>query len=129
MPAPLEALVGKWRDHPPIPESGRFVAPAAARAYLLAGLARAAPGPILAIVAGEHDAEDLADDLELFTEHSRFLPAWETLPFEHVSPNVGTMAQRAAARHFLRGGGAGSVVVGPVRAAPHRGAPPAGHTG
>src|SRR3990172_2984271 len=29
MPAPLAALVGRWRDHPPIPESGRFVVPAA----------------------------------------------------------------------------------------------------
>jgi len=123
MPAPLEALVGKWRDHPPIPESGRFVAPAAARAYFLAGLARSAPGPIVAIVAGERDAEDLADDVELFTAHSRFLPAWETLPFEHVSPNVATMAQRAAARHALRSGGAGTIVVGSVRAVTQRVSP------
>ncbi len=125
MPAPLEALVGKWRDHPPIPESGRFVVPAAARAYFLAGLARSAPGPILAVVAGERDAEDLADDVELFTNLSLFLPAWETLPFEHVSPNMGTMAQRAAARHLLRTGGAGAIVVGSVRAVTQRVSPSA----
>ena len=123
MPAPLAALVGRWRDHPPIPESGRFVVPAAARAFFLAGLAGTASGPVLAVVAGERDAEDLADDLELFTDDSHFLPAWETLPFEHVSPNVGTMAQRAAARHALRTGGAGSVVVGSVRAATQRVSP------
>ena len=123
MPAPLATLVGRWRDHPPIPESGRFVVPAAARAFFLAGLAGTASGPVLAVVAGERDAEDLADDLELFTDDSHFLPAWETLPFEHVSPNVGTMAQRAAARHALRTGGAGSVVVGSVRAATQRVSP------
>ncbi|MBI5156956.1 MAG: DEAD/DEAH box helicase, partial [Acidimicrobiia bacterium] len=123
MPAPLEALVAKWRDHPPIPESGRFVVPAGTRAFFLAGVARSSPGPVLAIVAGEHDAEDLADDLELFTDRAHFLPAWETLPFEHVSPNVGTMAQRAAARHALRQGGPGTVVVGSVRAVTQRVSP------
>ena len=116
-------MVAKWRDHPSIAESGRFVVPAAARAFFLAGLARSPRGPVLAVVAGERDAEDLADDLELFTDLSHFLPAWETLPFEHVSPNVGTMAQRAAARHALGTGGPGTVVVGSVRAVTQRVSP------
>ena len=123
MPAPLAALVGKWRDHPSIAESGRFVVPAATRAFFLAGLARTASGPVLAVVAGERDAEDLADDLELFSDDAHFLPAWETLPFEHVSPNVSTMAQRAAARHALITGGPGTVVVGSVRAVVQRVSP------
>ena len=94
-----------------------------ARAFFLAGLARTASGPVLAVVAGERDAEDLADDLELFSDDAHFLPAWETLPFEHVSPNVSTMAQRAAARHALITGGPGTVVVGSVRAVVQRVSP------
>lgn len=123
MPAPLGRLVARWRDHPPIPESGRIVAPPGVRAYLLAGLASRAAGPVLAITAGERDAEELADDVELFTAESHFLPAWETLPFEHVSPNVATMAQRAAARYLLRTGGPGTIVVGSVRAVTQRVSP------
>ena len=44
-------------------------------------------------------------------------------PFEHVSPNVSTMAQRAAARHALITGGPGTVVVGSVRAVVQRVSP------
>jgi transcription-repair coupling factor (superfamily II helicase) len=58
--------------------------------------------PILAIVAGEREAEDLAQDVTLFTSDVVHLPAWETLPFEHVSPNVATMASRIEARYRLQ---------------------------
>ena len=121
MTAPLAALVERWDDLPKIP--GRIVVSPAVRAFFLAGLAVEADGPLLAMVPGEREAEDLADDLELFTDRSLFLPAWETLPFEHVSPNVATMAQRAAARHALGSGEAGLVVVGSVRAVLQRVSP------
>jgi transcription-repair coupling factor (superfamily II helicase) len=121
--APLEALAAVWRDRQPIDIPGHLVVPAPLRALFLAGLATRANGPVLALVPGERDAEDLADDVELFVSDSFFLPAWETLPFEHVSPNVGTMAARAAARHALRTGGAGVVVVASVRAAIQRVSP------
>jgi transcription-repair coupling factor (superfamily II helicase) len=120
MTAPLEALAALWRDRQPFDTPGRLVVPPSLRAFFLAGLAIGSQAPVLAIVPGERDAEDLADDLELFVSGSRFLPAWETLPFEHVSPNVGTMASRAAARHALRTGAAGTVVVASVRAAVQR---------
>ncbi|MFQ5555772.1 MAG: transcription-repair coupling factor, partial [Acidimicrobiia bacterium] len=71
------------------------------------------------------DAEDLADDLEMFHDKVHLLPAWETLPFEHVSPNVPTMAQRSVARYALRTGGSGTVVVSSVRAATQRLSPSA----
>lgn len=119
MTAPLAALVTRWRDHPPIPESGRFVASPGVRSFLLAGMAWRSQGAILAIVPGERDAEDLVDDLELFTANVLLLPAWETLPFEHVSPNLSTMALRAEARHALRLGRP-TVVVGSVRAVVQR---------
>lgn len=122
-PPPLAALVARWtRDTLP-PIDGRMVVPAAARAFVLAGLAARSDRPLLAIVPGEQEARDLADDVSMFVASSALLPAWETLPFEHVSPNVTTMAARSAARHLLATGGPGSVVVAPVRAVVQRVSP------
>ena len=122
MTAPLHVLTTKWtapviRD---LTSVGRVAVAASGRAYFLAGLAKFADKPIFAIAPGERDAEELADDLELFSDNVFFLPAWETLPFEHVSPNTFTMARRSAARHALEHGGPGTVVVGSVRAATQR---------
>ncbi len=119
--APLAPLVDLWSGTP-VP-SRRWVVPAPARAYALAGLAGRSPGPILAVIASEREAEDLVDDLELFTESALLLPAWETLPFEHISPNPATMARRSEARHRLAAGEAGLVVVAPIRAGLQRSSP------
>jgi len=117
MPAPLASLVERaGRLLPGVP--ARLVVPPGLRALFLAAAAR--ERTVLAVIPGERDAEDVADDLELFTGTARFLPAWETLPFEHVSPNVSTMADRAAARHALAAGGPGTIVVGSVRAVTQR---------
>lgn len=94
-----------------------------ARAFALAGLARVVDGPLLVVVPGERDAEDLADDLGLFVDGAHLLPAWEILPFEHLSPNVATMARRAEARHLLATGGRGTVVVASSRAVVQRSSP------
>jgi transcription-repair coupling factor (superfamily II helicase) len=75
---------------------------------------------LLVVVPGERDAEELADDLALFLEDVTLAPAWETLPFEHVSPNISTMARRAAARHRLARGGGPAVVVASIRSAIQR---------
>ena len=72
------------------------------------------------VVPGERDAEELADDIALFLDDVTLAPAWETLPFEHVSPNIGTMARRAAARHRLAQGDGPAVVVASVRSAIQR---------
>jgi len=120
--APLAALAAYWREQKPIDIPGHLVVPPPLRAFFLAGIAGQSDGPILAIVPGERDAEDLADDVDLFVSGSLFMPPWETLPFEHVSPNVGTMAARAAARDALRTG-ASVVVVASVRAAVQRVSP------
>ena len=74
---------------------------------------------MLAVVAGEREAEDLVEDVALFTEDVLQLPAWETLPFEHVSPNIVTMAARVEARHRLSLD-APLVVVASVRAVVQR---------
>ncbi len=120
MPAPLAPFVERWTAEllPTLP--GRLVVPPSLRAFTTAGIAAYAEGPVLAIVPGERDAGELVDDLELFRDDVFALPAWETLPFEHVSPNVATMAHRAEARHELRRGRMGTVVVASVRAATQR---------
>ncbi|CAN5788440.1 transcription-repair coupling factor [soil metagenome] len=122
---PLARLVDRWRptDLPPLP--GRWVVGPGGRAFVVAGLAHHADRPTLVVVPGELDAEELVDDLELFTESVALLPAWETLPFEHVSPNVRTMALRCRARHLLAQGRGDTIVVGSVRAVVQRVSPSA----
>ncbi|NHZ70360.1 MAG: hypothetical protein GWP18_01830, partial [Proteobacteria bacterium] len=122
MPAPLSSLVDRWDRNldPQIP--GRVVVPPPARAILLAGLERYASEPMLAIVAGEREAEELAEDLALFADGVIQMPAWETLPFEHVSPNVVTMARRVEARFRLQSDEP-YVVVASVRAVTQRVSP------
>ncbi len=119
MTAPLATLLERFTPVHVPDMPGRFVVPAAMRAFVLAGIQCHAAGPILAVVPGEREAEDLIDDLTLFSEDGVLLPAWETLPFEHVSPNMVTMANRAVARHRLRAGNR-TVVVGSVRAVTQR---------
>jgi len=90
---------------------------AGARAFALAGMA--VDQQVLALVSTEHEAEELADDLGLFTQVI-LLPAWETLPFEHISPNLATMARRAQGRDQLGKAESGTVIVASVRAAMQR---------
>ncbi len=120
--APLEALLERWRPalDPPVP--GRFVVPPAVRAIVAAGSLIGSDRSILVVVAGEREAEDLAEDIELFTDRVYHLPAWETLPFEHVSPNIVTMGKRIVARRALASDQP-SIVVGSVRAVTQRIAP------
>ena len=115
MPAPLTVLLDRWRRDldPPLP--GRVVVAPSARAYVVAAMAKRLGRPVLVVVAGEREAEDLAEDVAIFTGDVLQLPAWETLPFEHVSPNVVTMAARVEARHRLTMD-APLVVVASVRA-------------
>ncbi len=114
MIAPLNDLVERWQpDQLPV-APGRVIVPPPARALVVAGVAaKHAAGPTVVVAPSEREAEELVDDLRLFTDDVVFLPAWETLPFEHVSPNDTTMAQRSLARHRLQGGN--SLIVGSVR--------------
>ena len=119
MTAPLRVLLEQWKRGLDVDIPGRVVVPPSLRAYVLAASAVGLGRPVLAVVAGEREAEDLVDDVSLFLEDTHHLPAWETLPFEHVSPNVVTMARRIDARHRLRGEDA-AVVVASVRAVTQR---------
>jgi transcription-repair coupling factor (superfamily II helicase) len=92
------------------------------RAFAVAGLFAQLESPLLLVVPGERDAEEIADDLRLFSDRVFLASAWETLPFEHVSPNISTMARRAEARDALAGGEP-ALVVASVRSAIQRVSP------
>jgi transcription-repair coupling factor (superfamily II helicase) len=79
--------------------------PEPARAFAIAGLAHLSQRhPIVAIVPTGADAERLAHDLGAFLEPDQvhLFPAWETLPFERVSPSVETMGRRLRTMWLLK---------------------------
>ncbi len=95
--------------------------PDAARALFIAALAGVTTRrPILVAVPTGVDAERLVHDLGQFVgpEHVDHFPAWETLPFERVSPSLETMGKRLRVMWRLRVGGEAlpTVLVAPVRA-------------
>ncbi len=107
-----------------------------AQAFVLAGVVRLGTrSPVLVITPTGAIAEQLAHDLSEFVTTRldgddstaptvEVLPAWETLPFERVSPDVATMGRRLQLLWRLghRAEGRGedgappSIVVAPVRA-------------
>ncbi len=120
MTAPLAPLLDGWRSAP-VPDPGGVWAVAHhGRSFAIAGLVSQLEKTALVIVPGEREAGDLADDLGLFLDDVVLVPAWETLPFEHVSPNLSTMAGRARARHRLQETSRTGVVVVSVRGAIQR---------
>ena len=95
--------------------------PAAARAIFVAALAGVTTRrPVLVAVPTGADADRLAHDLACFLppEVVELFPAWETLPFERVSPSLETMGRRLRVMWRLRAGGEHlpDVLVAPVRA-------------
>lgn len=67
------------------------------RAAALAGLATASERrPLLVVSPTTTEAERLAQDLAVYLGPAEVLtyPAWETLPFERVSPSIETMGHR-----------------------------------
>jgi len=92
----------------------------AARAFTVAGLAHlSGRHPIVVAVPTTPDAEHLAADLVAFggPGTAEVFPAWETLPFERVSPAVETMGRRLRALWRLRSPErTPRVIVAPVRA-------------
>src|ERR1700733_3704845 len=104
--------------------SGVVAVPEPARAFAVAGVAEASGRrPVLVAVPTNLEAERLAHDLAAFLgpEQVDVCPAWETLPFERVSPSVETMGRRLRTMWRLRSAGHGhperlpKVLVAPVR--------------
>jgi transcription-repair coupling factor (superfamily II helicase) len=102
-----------------------LVGPPAARPFVVAGLARDAGRPVLAVTATGREAEDLTAALRSLLDEDSVVeyPAWETLPHERLSPRSDTVGRRLAVLRRLAhprkddpAAGPVRVVVAPVRA-------------
>jgi transcription-repair coupling factor (superfamily II helicase) len=122
---PLSSLLPLLGDEPALVGAlGRahatLAVPEAVRAYVLAALGDLSERrPLVVCVPTTTDAERLAADVTTFlgADDVDVFPAWETLPFERVSPNVETMGQRLRTLWHLRDPQrAPRVVIAPVRA-------------
>jgi transcription-repair coupling factor (superfamily II helicase) len=85
--------------------SGVIAVPEPARAFAIAGLADASGRhPIIVAVPTASDGDRLAHDLRAFLgdDEVDVFPAWETLPFERVSPSGETMGRRLRTMWRLR---------------------------
>jgi transcription-repair coupling factor (superfamily II helicase) len=109
--------------------STALAVPEAATAFVMAGVAWLSDRrPMLVVTPTVRDAERMAHDLTTFLGPGtvELFPAWDTLPFERVSPEVATMGQRLRLLWHLGVTGtdrtgqsspeAPAVVVAPVRA-------------
>ena len=79
--------------------------PQPARAFTIAGLAGLSDRhPLIVALPTATDADRLAGDVRAFLGEDSVdtFPAWETLPFERVSPSVETMGRRLRAMWRLR---------------------------
>ena len=149
----LGALPRLLRSDPALPvligsADATLAVAAPAQSMLIAALAAFTErSPIVVVTATGVDAERLADDLSCLVPHVgtgdeavigavtgpvAVLPAWETLPFERVSPEVETMGRRLALLWGLTHGEDDPsmpppprVVVAPIRALLQRLGPPA----
>ncbi len=122
----LSSLPALLRDEPALVTVGGrpgavLAVPEAARAITVAGIARRSDRrPLVVALPTTGDAERMVRDLEAYlgADAVELFPAWETLPFERVSPSVEAMGRRLRTMWRLRQGGdvAPLVVVAPVRA-------------
>src|SRR5829696_3288947 len=123
--APLRPLPAALRDEPALAavlgrSSATLAVSEAARALVTAGLTRlTSRRPVVLAVPTSTEAERLAHDLAAYLgdEAVELFPAWETLPFERVSPGVETMGRRMQVLWRLRDAERSpAVVVASVRA-------------
>ncbi len=125
---PLAALAPLLAEEPAlravISRRPTVAVPDAARALFVASLAGVTTRrPLLLAVPTGAEAQRLVRDLGQFVgdDAVELFPAWETLPFERVSPSFETMGRRLRVMWRLRASSQGEgtppdVVVAPVRA-------------
>ena len=105
----LGRLLPRLAEHPALlsllgRRTATLAVPTAARAMAVAGLSAASGRrPLLVAVPTRLEAETLSADLAAFLGRGEVeeLPAWETLPFERVSPSVETMGRRCRVLHRM----------------------------
>jgi transcription-repair coupling factor (superfamily II helicase) len=81
---------------------------------VIAALARAMDAPVLAVATGPHEAEALARGVGAYLGPERVVlfPAWESLPYEGISPAPEVVSRRSrAARRARAAAGSGAYVV------------------
>ncbi|MDQ1431825.1 MAG: hypothetical protein QOF40_2427 [Actinomycetota bacterium] len=120
---PLAPLMSLLAEEPAlravISRQTTVAVPDAARPLFVAALAATTSRrPLLLAVPTGAEAERLVRDLGQFlgAGEVEYFPAWETLPFERVSPSFETMGRRLRVMWRLRSGTPPAVVVAPVRA-------------
>ena len=101
---PLAPLLEHLRDKPAVPEAtadAQLYAPPSVQALSLAVMAHrrssaSASQPIVAVLPTAVAAEDLARELSVWLgeDEVECFPAWETFPFERVSPTLQSMGER-----------------------------------
>ena len=101
---PLAPLLEHLRDSPAVPSAakgGQLSAPPDVQALWLAVIAHrrsfaSASQPIVAVLPAAVAAEDLARELSVWLgeDEVECFPAWETFPFERVSPTLQSMGER-----------------------------------
>jgi len=100
--------------------SSALAVPDAAVAYVVAGMAELGERrPLLVVTPTVLDAERLSHDIGTFLGDDvvELFPAWDTLPFERVSPELSTMGHRLRLLWRLQDrSSAPDVIVAPVRA-------------
>ncbi len=101
--------------------SGVIAVPDPARAFFVAGVVNLTSArPVTVAVPTSADADRLVSDLRVWLgeDEVEVFPAWETLPFERVSPAIETMGRRLRVMWHLRRPSekSPSVVVAPVKA-------------
>ncbi|MCB0997264.1 MAG: transcription-repair coupling factor [Acidimicrobiales bacterium] len=133
----LVDLPGLLADEPGIVSvlgrrSATLAVPEPAQAITLAALSRLVDRrPLVVVTPTGTDAERIHRDLSTWcgTDEVALFPAWETLPFERVSPSLETMGRRCQVLHDLRDPERGpAIVVTPIRAALQRLGPEAGES-
>ena len=108
--APLASLTGALADDPAIisvmgRQSAVLAVPEAARPLTLAAIAAESERrPVVVAMPTSTEAERLRSDLATYLgeDDVAIFPAWETLPFERISPNVETMGRRLEVLWRLR---------------------------
>ena len=101
---PLAPLLEHLRDNPAVPEAtadAQLYAPPSVQALSLAVMSHrrssaSASQPIVAVLPTAVAAEDLARELSVWLgeDEVECFPAWETFPFERVSPTLQSMGER-----------------------------------
>lgn len=75
-----------------LPGRGTIVAPAGLRPPIVA----LTSGTVVVVTATGREAEQFAGALQYWGVEATVFPSWETLPHERLSPQIDTMARRAA---------------------------------